>query len=167
MKLTLLFPFLCLPSLLTTLAVSSSLSFPQYLTHGHFNPETNGIDVCESNSAHFCDQIDFKGRDEIWFFWGRDDSIAKLFIENTREKYQIDQRYPDGNQWRNISPALNQAILSEIDTSLLTVSMTNVKFTDLVLGFQTLWFEFSADEIVPTVIHCYDGRRGPKCVWTF
>lgn len=143
-----------------------------YLTHGHYNKHTDRIEKCSSLTNEYCEQIDIGGKEEIWLFWRKEETVAQLFIENVHEKFQIDQRSPENNQWRKIDAGLAQSIQTEIGyESLLSIAMTNVRFTDLILGMQTLWFTFKENEnteSVPTVIHCYrKHHQSVQCIWVF
>lgn len=165
-----------------TLAMNA-FHFPMYLTHGHYNRETDKIEACKTSNQKICDAIDFKGENEIWFFWSKASDIAKLSIQTITEKYEVDQRFPADpwQQWQKLSPDLIKNIADEIaleQSSLLSVSMTNIRFTDLVLGMQTLYFTFQSksndenqsvvdENIVPTIIHCYGTDAHRKCVWVF
>lgn len=174
MKFTCKFAYVALLSFLSVKihsCVTSSLhSFPPYLTHGHYNQETDTIEACKSTSHEYCEEIDYLGREEIWLFWANEKDRADLFIENTHETYQLDQRIAENNQWRKLSSDLVQKIALESNSSMLSIFMTNVKFSDLRTGMQTVWFKFPPAQsmIVPTIIHCYRTQdHDVKCIWVF
>lgn len=166
---------------ITTLTFICPFVAGRLLTHGHYDPETNMVDVCGSSvfSENRCCVTE---SDDIYLVWSHEHAISKLYMEHIANgkstRTRLDQYKPTGmveeeieKKWRQFTPAMMKEISQSTVKEKIDINdivFTSVKLGHLISGLQTLWFVNRRNHI-PTIINCRpierSGLQTIKCEW--